>query len=82
MYSGKKEKEKKNRERESRANVVKRGGRAAATAYVWSYETLQDPTPPPRWLVNPFLPGWSLPAIDRFHPTPYPLLSHSDLESQ
>ncbi len=38
---------------------------------VWGCETLQNPTHPPHWLVNSFLPGWALPAIDS---TPPPLL--------
>ncbi len=37
----------------------------------WGCETLQNPTHPPHWLVNSFLPGWALPAIDS---TPPPLL--------
>lgn len=38
---------------------------------VWGCETLQNPTLPPHWLVNSFLPGWASPAIDS---TPPPLL--------
>ncbi len=43
----------------------------ATVDYVWGCETLQNPTHPPHWLVNSFLPGWALPAIDS---TPPPLL--------
>lgn len=71
-----------NQGKEERLNIVN-DWKAAAEACVWCYETLQDPTPPPQWLVDSFLSGWALsPAIARFHPTPSPLLSHSDLESQ
>lgn len=57
-------------ERRKKENIVNEC-KAAAKACVWCYETLQDPTPPPQWLVDSFLSGWALSsAIARFHPTP------------
>lgn len=50
---------------------LQKSSAATVRDYVWGCETLQNPTHPPHQLVDSFLPGWALPAIDS---TPPPLL--------